>query len=74
MKKIVVTLWPNLSQQVVTDGLNGKFTMMVSLSEVEPTEEAYLTNRLSPDSLKKSLIYLKFSPKRQKDILMVFGI
>ena len=52
MKKAVITLGPRFSQQVVTDGLNSKFVMMVSLSEVEPTEEAYLTNRLSPDSLK----------------------
>lgn len=66
MKKIVVTLWPNLSQQVVTDGLNGKFTMMVSLSEVEPTEEAYLTNRLSPDSLKKEPNIFEILTKKAK--------
>lgn len=66
MKKIVVTLWPNLSQQVVTDGLNGKFTMMVSLSEVEPTEEAYLTNRLSPDSLKREPNIFEILTKKAK--------
>ena len=66
MKKIVVTLWPNLSQQVVTDGLNGKFTMMVSLSEVGPTEEAYLTNRLSPDSLKKEPNIFEILTKKAK--------
>lgn len=66
MKKIVVTLWPNLSQQVVTDGLNGKFTMMVSLSEVEPTEEAYLTNRLSPDSLKSEPNIFEILTKKAK--------
>ena len=66
MKKIVVTLWPNLSQQVVTDGLNGKFTMLVSLSEVEPTEEAYLTNRLSPDSLKSEPNIFEILTKKAK--------
>ena len=66
MKKAVITLAPCPSQQVVTDGLNSKFIMMVSLSEVEPTEEAYLTNRLSPDSLKSEPNIFEILTKKAK--------
>lgn len=66
MKKTVITLAPCLSQQVVTDGLNSKFVMMVSISEVEPTKEAYLTNRLSPDSLKSEPNIFEILTKKAK--------
>lgn len=40
--------------------------MLVSLSEVEPTEEAYLTNRLSPDSLKSEPNIFEILTKKAK--------
>lgn len=54
MKKPVVSLFPRFTSEAVTDGLNGKFTMSISLSEVEPSEDEYLINKIAPEELKKN--------------------